>query len=104
MFVIIILIVVKNKLYQDLKPDFVKFAIIALALLYARTLAENSGAAVNPAIALGFEFLHTLITGTRKMTYYYVYILGPFGGAIVAAIIFKMFLYDNKEAEEKKQN
>lgn len=48
-----------------------------------------SGGAFNPAIGIGPNLMHT-ISGGGSLNHVWLYLVGPFAGGIVAALVFKM--------------
>jgi aquaporin Z len=51
-----------------------------------------SGGAFNPAVGVGPTVYHALLDGFEwdKLKYLWIYVVGPFAGGIVAAIIFRI--------------
>jgi aquaporin Z len=54
-----------------------------------------SGGAFNPAVAFGPTLMDTLVGG-NSMGNLWIYIVGPFAGAVIAALIFPMMNPDEK--------
>lgn len=64
-------------------------ATIALALVAMIKISkDHTGGAINPAVSLSQCLLHALVTKTHKWqdSFWTVYVLGPFIGAIVAGL------------------
>lgn len=49
-----------------------------------------SGGAYNPAVGIGPILVDTLLGGGKSINHVWLYIVGPFAGAAVAAIVYKM--------------
>lgn len=107
-FVMIILIMANPATSYHIDSIFV-FMTIAAGLFFSRQLTVHSGGALNPGVAIGLELWAGVIENKWKyMRRCYVYIFGPFIGAVLAALIYKnvwrpMWEEENKAAAAKNQ-
>jgi len=68
---------------------FYGLAIGFTVLASAFAVGGVSGGAFNPAVALGLILMDTLKGGT-SMNNILIYLIGPFGGALIAALVFRL--------------
>ena len=71
--------------------SFYGIAIAGTVLAMATVIGKFSGGAYNPAVAVGL-----LIQKTFCVSQIWIYIIGCFGGAVLAALVFKMNNPDDK--------
>lgn len=62
------------------------FTVMACAMAGGRI----SGGAFNPAVGIGPTLIDTFLGNGGSMKYVWVYLVGPFAGAAVAAVVYKM--------------
>lgn len=90
LFVTTILMVTNYGTNGGLKNNFFIYAVIAIGLTYSRFMASRSGGAINPAIALMLEIFQSFHDLDFKyLINFYVYIIGPGIGGLVAGIFYK---------------
>jgi aquaporin Z len=57
-----------------------------------------SGGAFNPAVGIGPTLIDAIFGGGKALQYLWIYIVGPFAGAAVAAFVYKMCNPDEYQA------
>jgi len=77
---------------------------IATGLFFSRQLTVHSGGALNPGVAIGLELWAGVIENKWKyMRRCYVYIFGPFIGAVFAALVYKNLWCPTFEEKKKEK-
>lgn len=71
------------------------FTVLAMAFAFG----EYSGGAFNPAVAVGASVMKALEWGN-----FWIYLVGCFGGAILAGLIFNMNNSDDEQVVPKEEN
>jgi len=69
--------------------NYYGLAIGATVMAGAFAMGPISGAAFNPAVAIGLILMDT-VKGGSSMSNILIYLIGPFAGAAVAAIVFRI--------------
>jgi aquaporin Z len=75
--------------------SFYGLAIGFVVVVGAFAGGKLSGAAFNPAVAVGPSVVHALIAG-EQLPYLWIYLVGPFAGGALAALVFKLQGSDQK--------
>ncbi len=67
---------------------------IAASLYFSRLFATHSGGCLNPGIATGLSLFKALADGMKWgiLNKLYIYLIGPFTGAIISGLTFR-FVY-----------
>lgn len=82
-----------NKKTQISKDPFTIFMLISLSLLIFRESASDSGAALNPAVALSFSMYSAIFKNNiNEMATCWIYVVADFAAAIVASGLFNLYL------------
>ena len=85
-FVILIVATAKRTAGNSYYGLAIGFAVFALAEVFGTI----SGGAFNPAVGLGPCLIDTFIGGNHSMNHIWIYIIGPFAYAGLAALLFQL--------------
>jgi glycerol uptake facilitator-like aquaporin len=79
------------------------FGVIAFAFYFSEGFASRSGGYLNPALSLGLELVQSIQESSLKyLTNFYVYLIGPLLGCIVAPVFFLKIWKANYLSENEK--
>lgn len=91
LFTFALVLVLMNVAVSDATAgnSYYGFAIGFTVLAGAYAVGPISGGAFNPAVGLGPAFVNTM-TGNGTLVHVWLYLVGPFGGGAIAALVFKI--------------
>ena len=90
-FIFVILISTHRKTQVTREPLAI-FFLISLGLLVFRETASDSGAALNPAVALSFSIYSAIFKNDiNEMSSVWIYLVADFAGSIVACFLYYLF-------------
>ncbi|OWF40857.1 Aquaporin-8 [Mizuhopecten yessoensis] len=94
---ILVLSVLMNAVNDETKNEFAPFAIGFAVAVDIMAAGSTTGASMNPARSFGPAVAGSVVIPQDPWSYHYVYWVGPAGGAVLAALLYRFVLSSNAQ-------